>query len=234
MARPMKPLTLAIRQLLEKNGDLTHSDAVPQLLPIGMKGGFEVAEYPGDKSDELKAMEAYQIDWEDAASVQSVVGACKLDLTPHALGKVKREAAAHRAWKLQENQFNVTKNSWKKEQSGSVSAKPPGSRNVRAKAAAAQKAPKKTNMKVVTGRRGRPPKKDTNVKLPSVEGLDQIKALQYVEDNGGRASVEAKLEAAKAKLEAATAEVEALAQVLALHTELVARIEGSGKVSKVA
>jgi hypothetical protein len=229
----MKPLTLAIRELLAKNGDLTHSDAVPQLLPIGMKGNFEVAEYPGDKSEELKAMEQYQIDWEDAASVQSVVGACKLELTPHALGKVKREAAAHRAWKLQENQFNVTKNSWKKEQSGSVSAKPTGSRNVRAKAAAAQKAPK-TNMKVVAGRRGRPPKKDTNVKLPSVEGLDQIKALQYVEDNGGRASVEAKLEAAEAKLEAAKVEVEALAQVLALHAELVARIEVSSKVSKVA
>jgi hypothetical protein len=221
----MKPITLAIRKLLDQKGDeLTHSDAAPLLAEIGKKEGFEVAENPGGKSEDYAKMEQYELNWEDDANVQAVAEAC--GLSGAALQRCRKEAVTHRTWKLQENQFNVTKNTWKKEKASGVSKRPQATKNVRAKAAKTEQKKRGRPPKVVdTGtvkRRGRPAK----IVMPSMDDLDEIAALKYVESHGGLPAVNELL--AKAQAEAAY-----LSRVLELHANLRSRVDASGK-AKVA
>ncbi len=221
MPRQMKPISLAIRKLLDKHGEaLTHTEAAPMLAEIGKKEDFEVAD--NGPSEEFTKMMEYEINWDDDASVQSVANACGFDAAA-----VKR-ARKYRAWKLQENTFNVAKNSWRKEQSGAVSTRPKQSRNVRATAAKKEQKKRGRPPKVVhtNGRkRGRP----TKIAMPSMDDLDEIAALKYVESNGGLPAVQDML--TKAQAEAAY-----LSRVLELYNNLGSRYKASesGKVAKTS
>jgi hypothetical protein len=221
----MKPITLAIRKLLDQKGDeLTHADAAPLLAEIGKKEDFEVAENPG-KSEDYAKMDAYELNWEDDANVTAVGEACGLSAA--AVQRCKKEAIAIRAWKLQENQFNVTKNTWKKEQAGGVSKRPATTKNVRAKAASTEQKRSPGRPKVVKDtapkRRGRP----ARITMPSMDDLDEIAALKYVESHGGLPSVQELL--VKAQAEAAY-----LQRVIELHANLRSRVDASGNVKKTA
>lgn len=245
MPRPKTPMKLAINKLLNQKGEeLTHAEAVPMLVEAGKKDNFSVVENPGPKSEDLLKMEGYKLDWEDDANIQAVADVCELSAA--ALQRVKKEAAAHRIWKLQENQFNVAKNTWKKEQAGGVSKRPgpETTKNVRAKAAKTEQKKKrgrppkeKTVDTPVAAKRGRPPKvvattaakrgRPPKIVMPSMDDLDMFAALKYVESHG-------KLPGVQEMLAKAQAEVTYLQRVLELHANLCSRATASKKDGKVA
>lgn len=236
MARQLKPLSAAIRELLAKsNGTITFADAAPKLVEAGSKRGFEVPENPGPKSEDLGKMEAYdqEIDWENDTLLQKYADAC--GLSDAAIKRCKREAAARKAWSLFANTFNVAKNKWAKEQGG-VSKRPKTSKNAKARAAKVQQVkrgrgrPRTVSINAV--RRGRPRMVQPVLSVPS--DLDDFKAFEYVEGHGGVAAVRAALEKAQSQLEQAQAEVNDLARVLEGHARLGQRYESTQKAKAKA
>ena len=238
MTRLMNPITIAIRKLLDQHGEgLTHISAVPLLAEIGKEEGFAVLENPGPRSEELRNMDKYEINWKDDDSIQAVAEVCGLSTA--AGQSAKREIFRHKAWELQGNSFNVAKHDWKCDKAGGVSKRPTKeSKNVRAVAAKQQQKKRGRPPKVAElVKRGRPPKvaepvkrgRPVKISMPSMNDLDEFAALNYVETHGGMPNVQELL--AKAQ-----SEVAYLKQVMELHTNLGVRHSASqkAKVTRVS
>lgn len=204
MAKQAGPLTLAIRQLLnESKGSITHSEARPRLEAQGL----DVATEPGPNSPEFaqvqKATKEYDIDWSDAQSVMSVANAVGLKLTESEAKRVIKEYNLHKAFDAEVNHFNVTKHNWGKNRAPSHKPKWSGKR---AKTAAQRQQKKKRGPGRPKGSKNKPKNEPVVVSMgrtrklktvPSVNDLDEITALRYVQDHDGLPNVQAELDEAR-------------------------------------
>jgi hypothetical protein len=199
MAKPASELTLAIRSLCEESGGtITHAQARPKLKKLGLK----IVRDPGRQSANLTSWLEYDVDYDDADSIQSTADACGFDA--EVTKAVLKEHGQRVAFKKERNNFDVTKNIWKKALASgkpSASRKPSGGKNQRAVAASAPEP-------------ARPRGKGRTVAAPAVlQTGEEMEALQFVEANGGMAAVETMLTEARqtvTDLESVVSTVEAL------------------------
>lgn len=185
MAKPASDLTLAIRGLCEEtDGAITHSEARPRLKKLG----FTIRRDPGRQSPELTAFDSYAVDYDDTESIDATANAC--GFSADTVKSVIREYNARQTFKSERNNFDVTKNIWKKNRASgkpTPSRKPvAASRNARAKTAAKSSQPEPARPR---GKR---------VAAPAVlQTGAEMEALAFVESNGGLSAVEATLEKAR-------------------------------------
>lgn len=207
MSRPASDITLAIRKLLKKNGELTYADARPLLAELG----HEIAAERPAKSDAFKQFEQYEVDLTDAAAVAKAMKACGFDEKTQKA--VLDEANVRNNFETESNHFNVTKWTWSKNSGkSSVSRKPETSKNTKAKTAAV------VGKKVgITKLKKMPkPKHRQNAVVGDFNDFD---SLDVVSENGGIAAVQAKV--AEMRLEADRLEA-AVASVIDLKKRVAA------------
>ena len=188
MAKPASELTLAIRGLCEEtDGAITHAESRPLLKKLG----FKPVRDPGRQSPELTAWYLYDVDYNDAESIQNTADECGFD--EDSKKSVLNEHKDRTAFRSERNNFDVTKNIWKKnKESGKPtrSGKPvaASSKNTRATTAAKKSQP------VPARPRGRNRQKKEKVAAPTVlQTGAEMEALAFVEKNGGMAAVEQSL-----------------------------------------
>ena len=120
MAKQASELTLVIRGLcVETSGAITHAQARPRLKAAGLK----IVRDPGRQSKELAQWSEYDVDYNDPESLQSTADACRFD--EETMKSVVKEHKARLVFHKERNNFDVTKNIWKK---NAASGKPSESR----------------------------------------------------------------------------------------------------------
>lgn len=191
MAKTASDLTLVIRGLcVETDGAITHAQARPRLKAAGLK----IVRDPGRQSKELAQWSEYDVDYNDPESIQSTADACGFG--EEVMKSVVKEHKARIVFKAERNNFDVTKNIWKKAVASgqpSPSRKPVAAEipNSRAVAASAIPAPA----------RPRGPGRPKKVAAPSVLTMlttgAELEALTFCEANGGLANVETMLSDAR-------------------------------------
>ena len=218
MAKEASALTLAIRQLCdETNGEITHGQSRARLK----KMGFEIAPDPGRRSDHIKTLDGYDIDYEE----RGVVGVIEktLGVSTGTARKVLAEMKTHIVFKAERNNFDVTKYNWgKAKDSGkaTTSRKPAATPNAKPAAAAASKkssGPPAKHAKKGSAKTGAtsPPAKRRRpaAAASSPVASGDLEALAEVERLGGLSKVEESLAEAKAevtRLEGVVSTVQAL------------------------
>ncbi len=197
MSKAAGDLTVAIRGLLDADGDLTHLTARPLLKKLG----FPIVPKPGrGLAAELKQWKEYGVDYDDPSSIEDTIAECGFD------EETGKAVVAKALFVAEANNFNVVKNIWTKLQASGASTpsrKPKAkAKNQRATAAASQPKPARP--------RGDKKKKAAPTLLKTGA---EIEALVFVEENGGMAAVEKSLTEARAtvsELEQVIDEVAAL------------------------
>ena len=202
MAKTASDLTLVIRGLcVETNGAITHAQARPRVKAAGLK----IVRDPGRQSKELAQWSEYDVDYDDPESLQSTADACKFD--EETMKSVVKEHKARIAFKKERNNFDVTKNIWKKAvASGQPSpSRKPEAASPNSRAVAASSTPTPARPRGVAAKK---------VAAPSVLTTGaELEALAFCEANGGLSNVETMLSDARQSvtdLEAVIETVEAL------------------------
>lgn len=202
MARQASDLTVATRELFDKTeGKITHSEARPLL----QKQGFELAEDPSQKSEELSQLES---DYEVASATDDEVSAAcrKAGFSAAATSRVLKEVAVRRDFAAEANKFNVTKNLWRK---AKESGKPTVSRKPKVEVAPKRKPGRLAKVEVALKRKpGRPAKVEVSPKKlgrPVSRGYEptaaELEALRVVEGAGGVALVQKQIKELEEALE---------------------------------
>lgn len=211
MAKEASALTKAIRQLCdETNGSITHAQSRERLV----KMGFEVATDPGRRSDHAKALEEYEIDYDE----RGVVGVIEntLGISTGEARKVLAEMKQHIEFKAERNNFDVTKYNWKRarKSGGASTSRKPAAANTKSKVAAS------TSPSGPPAKHARKQRRSSSTTAPvsAPVASGELEALAYVEQAGGLGKVEAALAEAKA-------EVARLEGIVETVQALTARVE---------
>ena len=207
MSKSASDLTMAIRGLCEvTKGAITHSEARIRLDEIGFK---PVTDPGGRQSPELTAWLKYDVDYNDPESIQTTADEC--GFSDPTLKAVLKEHKVRTEFKSERNNFDVTKNIWKKNKASgkaTPSRKPAAAsrKNARAATAAKKNQPvrattaAKKNQPTPARPRGKNKNRQQQKKVAAPAILQtgaELEALAFVESNGGMAAVEKSLTAAR-------------------------------------
>lgn len=232
MAKPISELTRAIRQLCdETGGNITHAQARPRLAEMG----FEIAEEPVEKTEDLKAFETackgYELaDPNDPEQVKQLYESVRAELgwNKAKLAAVLKEFEVRKAFHAERNNYDVIKYNWRKAAGPSTSTKPANTGT--GKAAVAAKHGRTATPDVVRPKaKGSGPRPKHPAAPAAADAYaEALEALRTVKSQGGIAAVQKKLEGLKTKKADLLAQAETIgeqADQLEAMLEQVATLE---------